>query len=271
MRGRSAAGALLALALFAGGCTTILGIEQKDYSPADASADATQQPDSAEEQATSDAPADTGSADGSHAEGGDSAADAPSDVTYASCAADGSTGAVCGPVMYGAWSTCSYGSICANSGTRSRSVTTPTCSAGACTNMMTTAMDTSGCSRNTDGTTCGAGQACKSGTCQCAPQCSGKNCGSDGCGGTCGSCSGANATCNNGVCQCTPTPGCTGGGNVGNVCAADDGCGGPCTCDTQNGESCGSNGKCCHLSNWFCSSNADCCDGNCLLGPNVCG
>lgn len=264
MRVRSTAGVMLALVLLAGGCTSILGIEEKDYSP-DAAADATQQTDSGEDQALNDAPSDrTTDADGAPV-------DAPPDVTYAFCAADGSTGAVCGPLTYGAWSACSYAATCANSGSRTRSVTTPTCTAGACTPKMSTGTDTTGCTRNTDGTSCGTGMACSGGTCKCAPQCSGKNCGSDGCGGTCGSCSGANSSCNNGVCQCTPTPGCTGGGNVGNVCAADDGCGGPCTCDTQNGEMCGSNGKCCHEPMWFCTSNADCCSGFCQLGPNICG
>jgi formylglycine-generating enzyme len=46
---------------------------------------------------------------------------------------------------------------------------------------------------------CGA-DACNGGACVCAPQCSGKQCGSDGCGGTCGSC-GSNLECNaSGVC-----------------------------------------------------------------------
>ncbi|HTQ44676.1 MAG TPA: hypothetical protein VMI75_18070 [Polyangiaceae bacterium] len=255
MRATTASGAWLALALLAGGCTTILGIEEKDYSPADAAADATHHSDASEDRAAND-------------EGAIS--DAPSDVTYAFCTTDGSTGAVCGPVVYGTWSTCSYVSTCANSGSRTRSAATPICSSGACTPMTSTVMDTSGCARNTDGTTCGTGQACNGGTCKCAPQCSGKNCGPDSCGGTCGSCSGANATCNNGVCQCTPNAGCVAGGDVGNVCAADNGCGGPCSCNTQNGESCGSNGKCCHNQSWYCSSNADCCSGSCNVGASVC-
>jgi parallel beta-helix repeat protein len=57
----------------------------------------------------------------------------------------------------------------------------------------------------------------------CTPDCSGKNCGDDGCGGSCGTCSGGQ-TCVSGVCTgCTPD--CT-GKNCG-----DDGCGGSCgTC-----------------------------------------
>ncbi|MSQ85184.1 MAG: hypothetical protein EXR77_20295 [Myxococcales bacterium] len=35
---------------------------------------------------------------------------------------------------------------------------------------------------------CQGSLACTNGTCQCAPQCGGKVCGADGCGGSCGSC-----------------------------------------------------------------------------------
>jgi hypothetical protein len=252
--------------LLVSGCNSILGIEQKDYPDAesDASADATMV-----EEASADSPmVDDRGPDGPMTK--DAAQDARADVTYPTCTVDGSTGEVCGPVSYGAWSTCSYAATCDDSGSRTRSVKTPTCSAGACSSVTTMATDTAGCMRNTDGTTCGTGMACTGQVCKCAPQCAGKNCGSDACGGSCGSCSGTNSMCNSGVCQCTPTAGCTGGGNVGNVCGPDDGCGGPCTCDTANGEMCGSNNKCCHVATWFCTTNGDCCSGSCNIGPNVC-
>jgi DNA-binding beta-propeller fold protein YncE/predicted outer membrane lipoprotein len=54
----------------------------------------------------------------------------------------------------------------------------------------------------------------------CTRSCSGKQCGSDGCGGSCGSCSG-NRTCN-GQGQCVCNPNCR-----GKTCG-DDGCGGSC-------------------------------------------
>lgn len=61
---------------------------------------------------------------------------------------------------------------------------------------------------------CGAGTVCDavSNKCKCAPQCAGKNCGPDGCGGECGACEypetcGTGGTC---VCQC--------GTNVNPVC-----------------------------------------------------
>ena len=69
--------------------------------------------------------------------------------------------------------------------------------------------------------TCSAGTACSSaGACACEPSCSGKTCGPDGCGGTCGSCS-EPETCNpDGQCQCVPQ--CS-----GKTCGS-DGCGGTC-------------------------------------------
>ena len=57
----------------------------------------------------------------------------------------------------------------------------------------------------------------------CLPQCAGKVCGEDGCGGQCGTCAGKQDVCANGLCVCQPD--CT-----GKACG-DDGCGGSCgTC-----------------------------------------
>ncbi len=67
----------------------------------------------------------------------------------------------------------------------------------------------------------------------CVPDCAGRQCGSDGCGGSCGpsggGCPGANDVCKSGVCVCQPT--C-----VGKQCG-DNGCGSACG-------SCGSNQTC---------------------------
>jgi len=69
--------------------------------------------------------------------------------------------------------------------------------------------------------------------CACTPECMGKECGDDGCGGTCGTCTGG-AYCQNGECTLDCKPECT------NKQCGDDGCGGTCgTCasgfDCRNG------------------------------------
>ena len=71
------------------------------------------------------------------------------------------------------------------------------------------------------GGSCGACtplQVCQGGNCACAPNCQGKQCGDDGCGGSCGTCS--SGTCTGGHCNCVPD--CTG------KSCGDDGCGGFC-------------------------------------------
>ena len=63
--------------------------------------------------------------------------------------------------------------------------------------------------------TCGSGYSCESGQCvapTCTPSCSGKECGPDGCGGSCGSCSGGES-CSSGQCV-APAP-ATDPGNYG--------------------------------------------------------
>ncbi|MFH1530663.1 MAG: hypothetical protein ABIK09_08030 [Pseudomonadota bacterium] len=50
-------------------------------------------------------------------------------------------------------------------------------------------------------TYCPAQNVCAAGACVCQPNCMGKNCGPDGCGGDCGSCVSPN-TCNAGACEC---------------------------------------------------------------------
>jgi len=70
---------------------------------------------------------------------------------------------------------------------------------------------------------------------ECTPSCDGKTCGSDGCGGSCGSCP-AGQSCQAGACAvCTAN--CT-----GKTCG-DDGCGGTCgTC--ADGQLCSAQGQC---------------------------
>ncbi len=107
----------------------------------------------------------------------------------------------------------------------------------------------------------------------CTAQCGGKQCGSDGCGGSCGTCSG-NATCSaQGQCITSCTPQC-----AGKQCGS-DGCGGTCgqctstetcvsgQCEDNScvpqcaGRECGSNG--CGGSCGQCTSTQTCVSGQC--------
>lgn len=95
---------------------------------------------------------------------------------------------------------------------------------------------------------CQAGDVCFEYAC-CTPMCTDKNCGDDGCGGTCGTCTGENEICNaEGVCEvCTPQ--CT------DKECGDNGCGGTCgTC--TDGKVC-SAGKCVEGGNFPAECNGE--------------
>jgi hypothetical protein len=85
--------------------------------------------------------------------------------------------------------------------------------------------------------TCSGGETCVSGVCTgCTPDCSGKNCGDDGCGGSCGTCTGGQV-CNSGTCEDPPPSGCTSISGAGtfdgnNTSATDDY---TSTCDDRTG------------------------------------
>ncbi len=102
--------------------------------------------------------------------------------------------------------------------------------------------------------TCGGDTVCEpaSGTCaSCLPDCTDRACGDDGCGGSCGDCVGALAYCAGGACQCSAQ--C-----AGRICG-DDGCGGTCgTCEA---------GFTCHEGGCECAPQ---CDGK-SCGPDGCG
>jgi hypothetical protein len=91
------------------------------------------------------------------------------------------------------------------------------------------------CGTCATGTTCNSGGTCSTTT--CTPACTGKTCGSDGCGGTCGTCA-TGSTCNSGgTCTSTCTPSCS-----GKTCGS-DGCGGTCgSCSA--GSTCSTAGTC---------------------------
>ncbi len=74
---------------------------------------------------------------------------------------------------------------------------------------------------------CVAPESCEGSVCVCVPACEGKECGDDSCGGSCGPC-GVDQTCEAGL--------CVGEGDTGGMCApqcdgkecGDDSCGGSC-------------------------------------------
>jgi len=69
-------------------------------------------------------------------------------------------------------------------------------------------------------------------TSACIPDCAGKACGGDGCGGSCGQCGiGKYCTASQTCFANACTPNC-----YGQACGASDGCGGVCQCAVPNGE-----------------------------------
>jgi hypothetical protein len=68
----------------------------------------------------------------------------------------------------------------------------------------------------------------------CVPSCTNKACGNNGCGGSCGTCAAPNTCDANYKCTCTP--------NCNGKCAVDDGCGGTCKCAA--GKTCSSDNVC---------------------------
>ena len=111
--------------------------------------------------------------------------------------------------------------------------------------------------------TCPSGKICQNYQCVdiCVPDCSGKECGDDGCGGSCGTCP-SGKTCQNYQCVDTCVPECS-----GKECG-DDGCGGSCgTC--PSGKIC-QNYQCVDICVPDCSGKecgSDGCGGSCGTCP----
>ncbi len=106
----------------------------------------------------------------------------------------------------------------------------------------------------------------------CIPNCVGKQCGSDGCGGSCGSCGGATPVCNNGVCEaqssCIDNDG--DGYNTTSVCGGVSNV----DCDDTNidvnpGATEGPFGDvtCSDTFDNNCDGNTDSADSNCIVPP----
>jgi len=74
---------------------------------------------------------------------------------------------------------------------------------------------------------CAENQVCEDGECKCIPDCTNRECGSDGCEGSCGICQGENSECISGDCVCETT--------CGRDQCGPDGCGGTCgECSPRN-------------------------------------
>ncbi len=132
-------------------------------------------------------------------------------------------GASCGTSQYGDWSTCSYASACATSGSRTRTRIDPVCQAGGCGTTSTTETDTTGCNRSTVGTTCESTQYGNWSTCAysqvCSPNGSRTRTVSAWTCSTSGACVGSNTT-ETDISGCNRNP-------VGMLCRAAD----PSSCD----------------------------------------
>jgi hypothetical protein len=105
---------------------------------------------------------------------------------------------------------------------------------------------------------------CENGECKsCVPDCTNKECGDDGCGGSCGSC-GTNAICSNGSCACN-----SGYGNCDGLWS--NGCEVSLTNNSNNcgscGNSCGANATC---NNGICICTYLDCNGVCCDAEQVC-
>ena len=177
------------------------------------------------------------------------------------------TGGICSITPLSCIASCE-GKICGDDGCGG---VCGTCSNGDCVNGNCIIFPPSTCN-----TPCPVGQICDNGDCRscrpgedcCRPQCGGlslfnaKQCGDDGCGGSCGSCP-QGYNCNEGICVIDPCIGKCGGScgdcGYGQVCkegicctlkrnqCGDDGCGGTQRCPT--GYFCDefNGGTCCYM------------------------
>src|SRR5438067_8932055 len=120
-----------------------------------------------------------------------------SGTSAARCPCDSAQCQTCDEQHGNCVSTCSSSETCCN-GTCAQC-----CMDSDCTGQKCCSGTCSQCSADSD---CPSGQTCQNGQCVCTPNCTGKTCGDDGCGGSCGSCP-SGQTCVSGQCMCvTPSP-----------------------------------------------------------------
>ena len=180
------------------------------------------------------------------------------------CCAPNCAERVCGPDGCGGTGTCgdcADGLACNDQG---RCVCTPqSCAAGCCDGEGNCRPGDTNQACGTGGATCescGAGQTCQNQHCAaCEPDCAGKTCGPDGCGGSCGSCA-EGQRCQNGQCVCDAES-CPDG-----CCASGPGNPGACRSGT-NRQTCGAGGAQCAT----CPQGQDCLGQQCAVcNPQTC-
>jgi hypothetical protein len=181
------------------------------------------------------------------------------------CTKDTCSGDTCNNVLQAFF--CLIGGVCVPSGAPNPDNSCQTCKPNADAEFWTYVGD---------GMQCDPGMVCYQGSCcDKASNCAGKECGSDGCGGLCGSCL-PGSGCQDGICVAGPCDPICGGkecgpngcGGVcgtcpdGNVCSAD----GQCLClPACNGKECGPDG--CGSECGLCQKGFTCKDGLCDENP----
>ena len=146
----------------------------------------------------------------------------------------------------GSCGTCTGDNVCNDDGICEAPPCEPSCgddecgddgcggSCGACADYSVCVSGQCLCEFNCAGNCCPPNAKCVAGTC-CIPSCDGKECGSDGCNGTCGTCPGSETCLADGTCQECQT-------DCADKECGSDGCNGSCG-SCQPGETC-TNGIC---------------------------
>ncbi len=149
---------------------------------------------------------------------------------------------------------CSAGYHCDNSGTCVANCVPETCNSLG----KDCGLWPDGCGLELNCGGCQTGYLCEDGVCTaCQPNCSGLECGPDGCGGSCGNC-GIDETCMDGYCMPSCTPDCQ-----YKECGS-DGCGG--SCGSCSGRDTCVSGTCLGES-WQCQEMGQCILNNCTSWP----
>ncbi len=143
---------------------------------------------------------------------------------------------------------CAPGEVCNEGVCASRCTSGLENCSGACVDLDTDPAHCGSCAR-----ACGPDEECRDRSCICVPDCTGRECGDDGCGGSCGDCPAGRSCGVDGRCFCASA--C-----IGRACG-DDGCGGSCG-SCAIGFSCTPAGT--------CSCGGTTCGAACCTGGQAC-